>query len=105
MNDPISTTIIIAFLVGIVATGRLTILLVDDDWPPIVWLREKYVMSVPANWAELAMCGFCVAPWIALPNLAIGWASDLAWWWWAFNVWLAGSYAASMLNARDVPSS
>ena len=56
MNDPISTTLVIAFIVGVIATSRFTRLVVDDDWPPIVWLREKYIMSVPGNWAELAMC-------------------------------------------------
>jgi hypothetical protein len=104
MNETITVTTIIAVLVGIIATGRMTRLIVDDDWPPIVWLREKYVMAVPAAWAELAMCGFCVAPWVALPNLLIGWASDLAFWWWLPNLWFAGAYAAAMLNARDVPS-
>ena len=44
---------IAAFLVGVIATGRLTRLVVDDDWPPVVWLREKYILAVPEKWGEL----------------------------------------------------
>lgn len=95
---------IAAFLIGVIATGRLARLIVDDDWPPVMWLREKYILAVPDKWGELVECSFCVAPWFALPNLILAYTSDLAWWWWFPNLWLGGAYLAAILNARDVPS-
>ena len=103
MNEPISLTLIIAFLVGVVATGRLTRFAVDDDMPILVWLREKYILAVPEKWAELVMCGFCVSVWFALPNVLLAWATDLSWVWWLPNLWLAGAYLAAILHARDIP--
>ena len=102
--------LIIAAVVAVVATGRLTRLVVDDDWPPVAWARGKYIQKAPVAWAELVTCGFCVAPWFALINGAFAWLSyngdaSLDWWWWAPNLWLAAAYAAAILNARDVPSS
>ena len=99
----VDLTTIVAFLVGVLATGRLARLVVDDDWPPIAWLREKYILNVRADWAELVTCSFCVSIWFALPNLLLAWASGLAWWWWCFNLWFAGAYIAGMVVARDVP--
>ena len=101
--------LLFAFFVAVSATGRLARLIVDDDWPPVMWLREKYVMKVPDAWGELVTCTFCVAPWIALPNLLLGWLSfngdgQLDWWWWVPNLWLAVAYWAAILNARDVPA-
>lgn len=95
---------IVAFVVGVVATGRLARLIVDDDWPPVVWLRERYVLAVPVAWGELVMCSFCVSVWFALPNLLLAWVTDLSWLWWFPNLWLAGAYLAAMVNARDVPA-
>ncbi len=100
----VDLTTIVAFIVGVAATGRLARLVVDDDWPPVVWLREKYVLAVPPNWGELVTCSFCVAPWFALPNLLLAWATDLSWVWWVPNLWLGGAYLAAILNARDVPA-
>jgi hypothetical protein len=87
--------LIVAFIVGVLGTARITRLLVDDDWPPVEWLRQR--------WEGLAECPFCAAPWVALAETATAWAWDLPWWWWAGNVWMGGSYLASMLVARDLP--
>lgn len=99
----VDLTLIAAFVVGVIATARLTRLVVDDDWPPIKWLREKYVMNVSYDWSLLVECPFCVSPYFALPNLLVAWWSDLAWFWWIPNLWLAGAYLAAILNVRDVP--
>lgn len=96
--------LILAFIVAVIATARLTRLVVDDDWPPMAWLREKYVMAVPEKWAALVECPFCAAPWFALPNLLLAWASDLAWYWWLPNLWLSAAYLAAIVNVRDVPA-
>lgn len=95
--------LIVAFIVGVLGTARITRLLVDDDWPPVEWLRQRYVRHAPRGWEGLAECPFCAAPWVALAETATAWAWDLPWWWWAGNVWMGGSYLASMLVARDLP--
>jgi len=100
----ITIELAVAFVFGVVATGRITRLIVDDDYPPVVWLREWYVLRVPPAWGELVACAFCVSPYVAAINLGVGWASDFAWFWWVPNVWLAGSYLAAMLTARDIPA-
>ncbi len=100
----VNLEIIVAFVVGTVAVGRLARLMVDDDWPPVMWLRGWYIRKVPEAWAPLVTCAFCVAPWAALPNLLIAWASGLAWYWWVPNLWLASAYLGAILNGRDIPS-
>jgi hypothetical protein len=97
-------TLTIAFLVGVIAVARFTRLVVHDDWPPMVWLRQKYRHAVNyGSWEALVTCPFCFAPWPALADLAWGWGSDLHWSWWAANLWFAGAYLASMLVVRDEP--
>ncbi len=62
-----------------------------------------------AEWAILATCPFCFAPWAVLVSLVWAWASglDASSWagalWWLAHIWLAVSYAASMLVLRDEP--
>ena len=104
MNVDLET--IVAFLIGVLAVSRLTRLIVDDDWPPIVWFREWYVVDLCKGnkWGELVGCSFCMSVWIGLPWLLVAWASGLAWWWWVPSLWLGGSYIAAMINVRDVPS-
>ena len=94
-----------AFVIGVGAVGRLTRLFVDDDWPPIAWWRDRWDGWTGSNgWNPLFHCAFCLAPWIGLGWVAWAWLSDLHWSWWLASVWLAGSYAAAMLVARDIPS-
>jgi hypothetical protein len=102
----IDLTSIVAFLVGVLAVARVTRLIVDDDWPPIVWLREWYVVDLCKGnkWGELVGCSFCMSTWVGLPWLLAAWASGLAWWWWVPSLWMGGSYLAAMVNVRDVPS-
>jgi hypothetical protein len=98
-------TLVAATVVGIVAVARLTRLVVDDDWPPMVWFRRKWDrVTENSNWSVLVECPFCVAPYFAAA--AIGWAvlSDLHWSWWLFHGWLAVAYLAAMVNTRDIPA-
>jgi len=102
----IDVTTATAFVIGVLATGRLARLIVDDDWPITVWFREWYIdrLTKGNGWSELVVCAFCVAPWIALPNLLLAWGSGLAWYWWLPNLWLATAYLAGMIVARDIPA-
>lgn len=94
---------VLAFLLGVVATGRITRLFVDDDFPPVVWLREKYILAVPEKWGLLVECPFCVSVYVAAANLTWAWVSELHWTWWFGNILAAGCYLAAVLNTRDVP--
>lgn len=92
-----------AVVVGVASAARLTRLVVDDTWPPVVWLRGWYLSWARPDWHDLVQCAFCSAPWATLGVL--GWAvvSDLHWTWWLFNGWLAAAYAAAMVVVRDTP--
>jgi hypothetical protein len=95
--------LIAAFIIGVLGTARITRLLVDDEWPPVEWLREQYVKRAPEKWEGLVECPFCMAPWVALLEVLAAWIWDLPAWWWAGNLWMGGSYLASMIVVRDIP--
>ena len=101
-DDPL--VIVAAVLTGIMGTARLTRLVVDDTWPPVIWLKSQYTGRVSESWAPLLSCAACFAPWVALPNLAIAIATDLHPAWWFINGWLAVAYAATMIVWRDYPN-
>ena len=93
-----------AVVVGTLGVARLTRLVVDDDWPPMLWFRRIWDRAWgQSTWVTLIECPFCVAPYFTAAS--IGWAvwSDLHWSWWLFHGWLAVAYVAAMLNVRDIP--
>jgi hypothetical protein len=93
-----------AAVVAVLSVGRISRLVVDDSYPPSAWFRDKWRgWTNDGPWSELVDCHFCVAPYVAAPVLAWGWLSDLHWSWWAFNGWLALSYAAALVAVRDTP--
>lgn len=94
--------VIALVLVGVVASARLTRLLTQDTYPPAAWLRSWWEGRVGGSgWEDLATCPYCAAPYIVLLNGGVGWLTDWHPVWWAFNIWLAVSYAASMVVIRD----
>lgn len=95
--------LVLAAVTSVLAVARLTRLLIEDDFPPAVWLRERYQSSVPHQWAGLAACPFCLAPWLQLGSLSWAWASGLSHLWWFVHLWLALSYLAAMVVVRDQP--
>jgi hypothetical protein len=95
---------IAAVLVATLSVARLARLATEDSWPPASRLRNWWVQRFNGSeWSELAVCPFCMAPWIAVAVLGAGWLSDLHPLWWAFNGWLSVSYVAAMVVARDIP--
>jgi len=93
-----------AFVVGALAVGRVTRLLVEDNFPPIAWWREAYQKRVTRGaWGDLATCPFCMAPWVGLADLAWGWFTELQPAWWFVNLWFAVAYLAAMVVVRDTP--
>ena len=116
MTDPL--TLIAAALVGTLAVARAVRLVTSDAYPPMAWLRLRWVnatgsRSALQNWAPLLECPFCFAPYAAAVNLAWALLAGLSWdglswsWssaWWIVNAWAAVSYAAAMIVVRDEPA-
>lgn len=95
--------IAVAFVIGVLACTRVVRLLVDDDFPPTMWLRKTYVSRVPEAWGGLFECPWCMGPYVVLVDILWAWGSGLAWWWWLPNVWAAASWLVGFLNVRDLP--
>jgi hypothetical protein len=111
------TVVVLAVLVGTVAVARATRLVTSDAYPPAVWVRRQWVNATGSrhrtqDWAPLAECPFCFAPYAAAVDLtwavwsgAAGDPGMWSWggWWWLVNVWAAVSYVAAMIVVRDEP--
>jgi len=99
-KDPL--TIAAAAAVGVVAAARATRLVTKDHWPPMAFVRNKYVEKTEGTeWSVLAECPFCVAPYVVAADLAWALKSDLDKKWWIANGWFAAAYAASWIVVRD----
>jgi len=99
---PRDVVVAAAASVGVVAAARLTRLVTKDHWPPMAFVRRKYVEATEGTeWSVLAECPFCVAPYVVAADLAWALRSDLDKAWWVVNGWLAASYAASLIVVRD----
>lgn len=97
-------------LVTVISASRLTRLLVFDKFPPIKWVRDKYEDKTDGSgWQWLALCGYCMSPWVTL--FVVGWGLlsgvygtdaylDAAPWW-VFNGIFAASYLAAVFMAHD----
>lgn len=91
--------IALAVIVAIIGSARLTRLITHDAFPPVAWLRAKYEDRVPEDWSLLVHCPWCMGPWMFLVcmtwfvvSIFVPW---LAWPWWLFYIWMAGSYLTS----------
>lgn len=97
--------LIAAVLVAVLGTGRLTRVIVHDDFPPSVWARIKWdSLTRDGSWSKLAHCWWCATPWIMAICIAWGYFSSLHWSWWLFWGWLGLSYLAAIVIARDEPA-
>lgn len=108
--------IVLALLAAVLGVGRMTRVLVYDQYPPTVWLRERFIWItrdrdatraagngevVPGGWSKLATCWWCATPWIMVVCIAWGWATSLSWPWWAFWGTLGLAYLSAMVIERD----
>jgi hypothetical protein len=91
---------VLAVIVTVVGSARLTRVLVYDDYPPAIKLRIWWdTVTHDGPWAKLLHCPWCMGPWITLiaviSFLASFVAPWLGWAWWLFWGWLALSYWTS----------
>jgi len=90
-----------AVLVGILASARLTRLLVEDTWPPSVWVRLKWAeITKDGPWSDLVECPWCASPWIVGVNLVLALVTDLHPVWWIFNGWMAASLVVAWVTIK-----
>ena len=95
---------IAAALVAVLGTARLARFGTEDSFPPIARLRGRWIRRFnDSDWAELATCAFCQAPYIAAVVVAWAVLSDFHWSWYLVMSWLSLSYLAAMVVARDIP--
>jgi hypothetical protein len=92
--------------VAVLSSARLTRFLVYDEFPPIMWLRERLkVVEVEdlakSRWKLLAVCGFCMSFWVTLAVVTWGYLTDWQTAWWLVNGTFAASYLAASYVARD----
>ncbi len=93
--------IIAAVVVGVLSTARLTRLIIEDSWPPVVWLRMQWDrITDHGPWYDLVECPWCLAPWLVAPNLTLAVVTDLHPVWWIINGWLAASLATSWIAIK-----
>jgi len=98
-------TIIAAFVVGVLSVARTARLITFDDFPPMMWLRTKILVTIgpDSKWAPLLRCPFCLSPYLMAVMVAWAFLSDFHWTWWLLNGWWATSYVAAMVVAYDEP--
>lgn len=99
--------LVLGLLTIVLGAGRLTRVITYDAYPPAVWLREQWVDLVRGgDWARLFTCFWCMSPWVtaaAIVHGTLAYGTFLEWTFWAFWGWLALSYAAALVLARDEP--
>lgn len=94
--------VLVAAVVGIVSSARLTRLVTQDSFPPAAWLRIKWDEKTDGtSWNVLFHCHWCMSFWTTLPIGLWAYLSNLHISWWIFNAILAGSYLAAMVVERD----
>lgn len=105
-TDPL--LVVAAAIVAVFGAGRVARLITVDSWPPAAHLRAWWDrVTNDGPWSTLAHCQWCATPWIMLGCLA--WfglgllVAPLLVAWWVFWGWLALSYIASIVGARDEP--
>lgn len=96
----------VAAIVTVIAVARVTKLITEDTWPPAQWGRDRWfdMFGPTSGWRELVICPFCTAPYVAAIDLAVAYFTDMHPIWWAVNIWLAVSYLAAIVVARDIPA-
>lgn len=94
--------------IAVLGVARVTRVLVYDEFPPTMWIREMWLRLTRENaWAKLWFCWWCMSVWIAA--LCVGWwiaglyVLWAAWSWWIFWGIFALAYLAPMVIVRDEP--
>jgi hypothetical protein len=90
----------VVLVLGVARLGRIA---THDDYPPAEWVRLRWLTLVGDRWGKLAICNWCLNPYITAGSLAWWWFSDAHWSWWFFMGTFAAAQAASTFTAYDEP--
>jgi hypothetical protein len=102
MNDLSEFRQVAALFFTVMATARLTRLVVFDKYPPVAWLRIQWDnLTDKSPWNLLLKCGYCFAPWVALVVGGAGYFSEWHWVWWMITGWLTVAYLGAIVTAYD----
>lgn len=102
LQIPPLLTAALAVVVWLVSSARLTRLLTQDAFPPLIKIRAWWdAKTEDSLWNPLLHCHWCAAPWVALVVGGVGWATSLHWAWWVVTVWLSGAYATAWIVHHD----
>lgn len=97
-------------VVATLSTARLTRLAVHDLFPPVAYVRNRFIAWADDSdrrraWLELAYCNYCAAPYFAALVMGTGylsgWTGPWGAAWWLVNGVLAVSYPAAILVTYD----
>lgn len=93
-------------VITILSSSRITRLLTYDKFPPVRWLRHRYIGFTGsrerlASWTLLAKCPFCMGPWVTAAVVAWGYCTDWHDPWWLFNGVMGASYLAATYMIHD----
>lgn len=89
-------------LVVILSSARITRLSIYDKFPPVQWVRDKFIDATDGTgWQLLAFCPYCASFWVTLVVVLSGWLSDWHTAWWLVNGAFGASYLAAMVMVHD----
>lgn len=89
-------------IVVITSSARLTRLITFDKFPPIAWVREKFLGATDgSNWQLLGLCGYCMSFWVTAGVIIWGWLVDFNEPWWLVNAIFGASYMAAIMMRYD----
>lgn len=95
--------VIVAVLLTLGASARLTRLVTIDEFPPIVGVKARLSRRYgPMHWtSDLLDCPWCFAPWVLIPVglSALAWHQHL--WWQVLTGWLGAAYVVGWVVSRD----
>lgn len=93
--------VVIAIL-GVFASARITRLLVNDEYPPSIWLRMKWdALTHDGSWSKLAHCPWCLAPYVTAAVFGVGYLVTWPTWWYLGAAWMSASWAAAWITFHD----
>jgi hypothetical protein len=90
-----------AAVLTVLATARITRLIVWDTYPPSVWLRIQWDKHTNDSWGELVHCGYCAGVYVAAAVVLSGWLSDWHTAWWIVTGVLSAAYLGAITMAYD----
>jgi len=87
---------------GVLASARLTRLIVADSYPPAAWLRSKWdALTHDGSWSELVHCGWCASPYVSAAVFAPGYFLSWPHWWYLVTGFIAASWLVGWVVFHD----